>query len=223
MPSSDERGGRSFQTVTPISKSSSGVFSIFTVLFGFFIAAAVALSGLFVGIAVFTVAFVGGDLVVNRLESIQGEFEETDNHKIKRSEIWKSTLQIIEANPIAGTGLGAYAVSITPYDTFTGRFALEQAHNDYLELLAGGGIISFLLMVIFFVILSKRVREQMTNTTDLRQASCLGAAAGIFGVLLHSLVEFGLHTIINSLIFTVLVVIIAARIPAESEFRQVEN
>ncbi len=179
--------------------------------------AAIALSSLFVGIAIFTVAFVGGDPVVDRLESIQGEFEETDNRNIKRGEIWKSTLKIIEANPIAGTGFGAYAVSITPYDKFTGRFALEQAHNDYLELLAAGGIIAFLLMLIFIVILSKRVREQMTETTGLRQASCLGAATGIFGVLLHSTVEFGLHIIINSLIFTILVVIIAARIPAERE------
>jgi len=72
-------------------------------------------------------------------------------------------------------------------------------------------------MLTFLVILFNRIREQITTTTGLRQASCLGAAAGIFGVMLHSIAEFGLHTIVNALVFTVLVVIVAACIPTERE------
>jgi hypothetical protein len=42
---------------------------------------------------------------------------------------------------------------------------------------------------------------------------------GIFGVLLHSMVDFGLHIIINALIFIVLVVIATARIPQFEELQ----
>jgi hypothetical protein len=35
------------------------------------------------------IAFVGGDTVVSRFETIQGEIQENSENKIRRSEIWE--------------------------------------------------------------------------------------------------------------------------------------
>jgi hypothetical protein len=40
----------------------------------------------------------------------------------------------------------------------------------------------------------------------------MGALIGIFGVAVHSLVDFGLHVTINALVLTALVVIATARV-----------
>jgi hypothetical protein len=39
------------------------------------------------------------------------------------------------------------------------------------------------------------------------RAACLGALTGMFGVVVHSFVDFGLHITINALLFLTLLVI----------------
>jgi O-antigen ligase len=170
-------------------------------------------SCLFFGMAVFAIAFIGGDPLVSRIETIQSEMQsETDDRKIQRSEIWQSTIELIEANPIAGVGFGAYPAAITAYDKSSGERSLQQAHNDYLETLANGGIVAFLLMLIFLAALVKNTCRQLVLTDHFRRASCFGAAIGMFAALLHSFTDFGFHTTINALVFVVLIVIAVAPI-----------
>lgn len=169
------------------------------------------------GMIVFIVSFVGGDPVVNRLETIQTETAENKEKKVRRREFWMSTIKLIKENPVVGVGFGAYPAAITKYDESTGQFSLQQAHNDYLELLANGGIIAFFLALIFFGIAIKRMSKQFSIGNSLRQGSCLGAALGLSGILLHSVVDFGLHTTINSLICVVLIVIATANVKTMNE------
>jgi O-antigen ligase len=169
-------------------------------------------SFLFLGIAVFMIAFIGGDTVASRIETIHSEAVENETTKLHRREIWQATWQVIKETPIAGVGFGAYPAAITKHDTLSGRLSLQEAHNDYLEVLAGGGIIAFLLMLSFYGILFKEIYRQLKSGDPLRRASCLGAATGIFGVMLHSLVDFGLHIFVNALVFIVLVVLATAEI-----------
>ena len=51
------------------------------------------------------------------------------------------TLEIIKAHPYFGTGLGAFGVIYTKYDSRNGLFRLEQVHNDYLQVFSDGGIV----------------------------------------------------------------------------------
>lgn len=179
---------------------------------------AVAACCIFAVASVLLIAFVGGDAVASRIESIQGEIKSTDDGKIRRSEIWQSTIELIKHHPVAGVGFGAYAVGITRFDKFPGDWPLEQAHNDYLEIVANGGIIAFLLTLFFFAVLFVRIRGQLNSPASrLRNASCFGAATGIVGVMLHSFVDYGLHVTINALIFVILVVISTARLSGFEE------
>ena len=56
-----------------------------------------------------------------------------------------------------------------------------------------------------------RTRENLAARNRFRRAACLGAAIGIAGVAVHSLVDFGLHTIVNALVFTTLIVIATSK------------
>lgn len=183
---------------------------------------AILFSSLLFGFAAFIISFVGSDSVVNRIETIQEEMAESKTGKISRREIWLATFELIKANPVVGVGFGAYPLAITAYDKSSGELALQQAHNDYLEVLANGGIIAFTLMLIFIILLIKKISVQINSGSSLRRASCFGATVGIFGIMLHSLVDFGLHIIINALILIILVVLATAKINPRSE-KQLKN
>ena len=118
---------------------------------------------------------------------------------------------MIKAHPVAGVGFGGYWTAITNYHDASGAFTPQEAHNDYLELLASGGLISCVLVVWFVAVFLKRARENLSSLDPYRRALCLGALTGIFGVLIHSFVDFGLHVTINALVFCVLMVIAAYR------------
>jgi len=156
------------------------------------------------------VSWVGGEAVVNNFELAGIAFSQQggiDREKTSRKEIWSSTWKLIKAHPVAGAGFGGYWIAITKYHDATGEFTPQEAHNDYLELLASGGIIGCALVAWFVVAFLKRARENLRSSDPYRRALCLGALTGIFGVLIHSFVDFGLHVTINALIFCTLMVI----------------
>lgn len=176
------------------------------------ITAAAGAAILVFGIAVFLVAFVGGDAVVSRMEQVSQEIAATETEKVNRSGIWRASWELIKDRPLAGAGFGAYGVAITRFDQTGGRFSLQQAHNDYLELLAGGGILALVLASVFAGLVLKKSLAEFDTADNFRRAACFGAALGMIGVLLHSLVDFGLHVVNNALVFVVLIVIAVARV-----------
>lgn len=178
---------------------------------------ALSFMALLFGIAVFTVAFVGGDSAAGRLEDIQSEIQDDKSTKLQRLDIWQATWGLIKDNPIVGIGFGAYPSAITKYDTAPGKMSLQQAHNDYLEVAAAGGLTAVLLMLFFIIIVVKRIQKQFFSPNKFRRASCFGAVLGICGVLLHSVTDFGLHVLVNALVFTILVVIATADIDRSGE------
>ena len=153
--------------------------------------------------------WVGGEGLVTRLEATRGEFGEKDaSHQgVTRLRIWQATGQMIKAHPIAGVGLGGYWAAIPTYHDASGILTPQQAHNDYLELLASGGVVGLAIGVWFVVVVFKRARANLRSPRPFRRAACLAALIGITGVAVHSLVDFGLHRMINAMVFTALIII----------------
>lgn len=166
-----------------------------------------ALCSLVFALIVTTVVFVGGDKVVTRIERIKDELRSVDSNVVNRKHIWNSTIELIKNQPILGVGFGGYAAAIPRYDKSGGAFYLEQAHNDYLEILANGGIVGFALFGAFGAIVVSRLLRNLKSRDQFTKSCAFGASLGIFGVLIHSFVDFGLHIMINALILAVLVVI----------------
>jgi O-antigen ligase len=151
--------------------------------------------GLFMG-----VVLLGGEFSLNRfIDSVN-----TDDPTTGRAHFWSVTLDIIKANPVAGTGLGAFGVIYTRYDTRNGLYRLEQAHNDYLQVLSDAGVVGGVLAFTFVVILFYRGFQRAKSRDDFRRGVALAALGGCFAVLIHSFFDFTLHTTSNALLFLVL-------------------
>jgi O-antigen ligase len=162
------------------------------------------------GGAIATVIVVGGDPLAGRLESVSAELNrKTSDSYILRQNIWRATWELIKDHPISGVGFGGYWIAITKYHRASGEATPQEAHNDYLELLASGGLIGLSIGVWFIVALVATARSRLRTRDNYVRAVTLGALAGILTVGVHSLVDFGLHNTINALIFTVLVAIIS--------------
>ncbi len=161
--------------------------------------------------AIATVVFVGGDPLGGRLEAVPLELDRQAAQTLTlRQSIWRATWDMIKDHPIAGVGFGGYAVAIPKYHVASGEVTPQEAHNDYLELLASGGLIGFALCVWFVVVFLAAARSQMRTPISFPylRAARFGALAGILTVCIHSLVDFGLHITVNAFVFTALVSIV---------------
>ena len=153
------------------------------------------LVGLFLG-----VMLLGGEFSINRfIDSVN-----TDDPTTGRAHFWSVTLDIIRAHPYLGTGLGAFGVIYTRYDTRNGLYRLEQAHNDYLQVLSDGGVVGAFLALSFVVLLFYKGIVRARSKDDFRRGVALASLGGCFAVLVHSFFDFTLHTTSNALLFLVL-------------------
>jgi len=142
----------------------------------------------------------GGEAALSRMVGTVN----SDDPTTGRAHFWSVTLDIIRDHPVVGAGLGSYGLAYTPHDSRNGAFRLEQAHNDYLQVMADAGIIGVCL-TIFFIIVLFRTGFARRETDDLfRRGVATGALAGCFAVLVHSFFDFTLHTTANALLFLML-------------------
>lgn len=155
--------------------------------------------------------WIGGQSLTSRLETVTtdaGVEGNEGNAGVRRLEIWRATWRMIKDHPLAGVGFNGYWAAIPRYHNASGELTPQQAHNDYLELLASGGIIGVALVAWFLFLCIKRARRSFQSTDNFRRAASMGACAGLFGVAVHSMVDFGLHVTINALIAMALIVIV---------------
>jgi O-antigen ligase len=182
----------------------------------------VTLGAILLAATLIGIIWVGGEQIVSRFETIQdevaGEVQE-DNSGVRRKEIWSATWEMIKEHPLAGVGIGGYWTAIPQYHHASGKMTPRQAHNDYLELLASGGVIGILLGGWFVFLLVKFARACLRSNDSFRRAACLGSLAGLIGISIHSLVDFGLHIPINALICLTLVAIATVNGRVEEETR----
>jgi O-antigen ligase len=143
---------------------------------------------------------LGGSGVFTRLVGTAN----ADDPTTGRTHFWSVTLEVIKAYPIVGSGLGSFGVIYTRYDSRNGFYRLEQAHNDYLQTLADGGILGGILGLAFLIILFGKGFARRETDDKFRRGVATGALAGCFAVLIHSFFDFTLHTTSNALLFLVL-------------------
>ena len=128
----------------------------------------------------------------------------TDDPTTGRAHFWSVTVDIIKTHPWIGSGLGSFGVVYTGYDSRNGMYRLEQAHNDYLQVLSDGGIVGALIGLFFVVNLFRMGFMRRDSRDDFRRGVATAAMAGCFAVLVHSFFDFTLHTTANALLFLVL-------------------
>lgn len=161
-----------------------------------------------------TTLWLGGDQLSTGVETAASEMSAKGDERhegARRRDIWRATLLMARAHPLAGAGLGAYWAEIPVYHDASGVLTPEQAHSEYLELLASGGLIGVVLFAWFIVALLQRIQRVLETYTAAQRLFAIGAVIGIVGVAVHSLVDFGLHMPANALVFVMLLAMLSLR------------
>lgn len=121
-----------------------------------------------------------------------------------RFSIWDDTLKIASDFWLTGTGLNTYGISTLHYQTALPGQHLREAHNDYLQLAAEGGLLLAVPITvtaaIFCLDVRRRLREDLGSIWWIR----MGAVAGLLAVAVQSVAEFSLQMPGNAALFSVL-------------------
>jgi O-antigen ligase len=129
-----------------------------------------------------------------------------------RLKIGGDCLKIFAQKPMLGWGLGTFPIIYPSFRSFYTNLFVNQAHNDYAQLLVETGLLGFGLMLWFVFRLygygfptSRRWEFKWDGAVSL--AALLGCTA----LLLHSLVDFNLHIPANAALFYVLCALAVSR------------
>jgi O-antigen ligase len=150
--------------------------------------------------------FVGGESSLTRLAETAASQDITTD----RAHIWRVTLDVITNNLPLGAGLGAFGVAYTAYDTYSGLERVEQAHNDYLQVLADAGLVGLAVGGLFLFLIIRLGMQASRSSNLFRRGVAVGAFSGIFAILVHSIFDFVLHTTAISILFLVLAGLLVA-------------
>jgi len=155
------------------------------------------------------VLLLGGDAPLSRGIGLTTQADVSSG----RLHFWSVGWQIFTAHPIIGAGLDAFGTAFSQYDTWNGNFRVEQAHNEYLQILADAGILGLLCIAAFIFLLFRQGLQRIgAEHSHFRRSVAVGALAGCFGILIHSFFDFPLRTPANAFFFLLFVVFATASI-----------
>jgi O-antigen ligase len=122
------------------------------------------------------------------------QFQEVGTELVSRRSAWSEALAIFRQYPLTGTGLYTYDTIALLYLQQDFDHHLSAAHNDYLQLLAEGGMllaIPFVACVVAFVAaVRRRFLEEDSVTAYWIRA---GAVTGLLAIALQEAGEFPLQ------------------------------
>jgi hypothetical protein len=148
------------------------------------------------------VVWAGADTMIARFAAVQSDAG-------GRIEAWRDTTRIIRDFPLFGTGMGSYPRAMLIYQTADRERMYAQAHNEYLQILAEGGVLVSLPAAVVLVLVIAGIRRRLNADADSPTTFWVraGAIAGLVGIATQSLVEFSLQIPGNRVPFVILLAI----------------
>ncbi len=155
--------------------------------------------------------WLGGKELTTRVTSISSE----TRHEISggmRLSIDRDALRMFRSRPVLGWGLGSFPVVYPQFRSFYTNFFVNEAHNDYLQLLTETGLLGFGLMIWFVVVVYRTGLRKIANwTSSVTGGVTLACLLGVTGILVHSFFDFNLEIPANAALFYVFCTLAAAR------------
>jgi O-antigen ligase len=154
--------------------------------------------------------------VVTQLKSLRSPLSPAVSGN--RIVIAKDSVRMFLDRPLAGWGLDTFPIVYPRYRSFATDVFINAAHNDYVQLMAEGGLVGtaatlWFLLVLFRAGMRKPHDEPGTDDDHVRVA----AFVAVCGVLVHSLTDFNLHIPANAALFYVMCALAATPVlPAAS-------
>ena len=177
--------------------------------------------GGFVVLVIIFLVWMGGNELTRRLISIHSEAREEITGGVRLT-IDRDCLRMFLKRPFVGWGLGTFPTVYPQFRSFYTNFFVNEAHNDYLQLLVETGLAGLSVALWFLILVFRKAAGRMKNWTETA-TGCLTVAAllGCIGILVHSLLDFNLQIPANAALFFVLCVIASGAPLQESKRRRV--
>lgn len=138
-------------------------------------------------------------------ETIAARFATANPANInERLPIWQDTWPMVRDFWLTGTGLNTYGVATLLYQTAQPDVHLREAHNDYLQLLAEGGLLLAVPIACALAVFVRDVRRRFQRSHGSSYWLRLGAVTGLLAIGAQSVVEFSLQMPGNAVLFAVL-------------------
>jgi len=120
--------------------------------------------------------------------------------------IWNDTLQLARRYPLAGIGLNTFGTATLFYQTVSLDKHFDAAHNDYLQLLAEGGILVCVPAVLVIVVFMRTVRRRFADSPPEGTSYWIriGAVTGIAAIAVQEIVDFSLQIPGNAVLLAVM-------------------
>ena len=159
-----------------------------------------------------------GSLAWAGLDTAVSKFVQADRGRasaVGRLGAWRDTLRIIRDFPLVGTGLNTYGTAMLLYQSDNRAVSFQEAHNDYLQLAAEGGLLVGVPALATVALFVRTVRQRFREAPKVGSTYWLrvGALLGIVSIALQSLVEFSLQMPGNAALFAVLAAIAVHQSP----------
>jgi O-antigen ligase len=126
----------------------------------------------------------------------------------RRLAIWHDTLGLIRAFPITGAGAGSYAAAMRVYQTSDRAYTWNEAHDQYLQVAAEGGLLLAVPVVTGLVALTVAAWRSLRRRDDAMHWMRLGASAGLVAVAVQAIWETGLSLPANGMLAAVAAAIV---------------
>jgi len=163
------------------------------------------------------ILLVGGTTVTDRLSTFHTEAH-TELSTGLRLTVAKDCARMFADRPLLGFGLGTFPTAYPPYQSFYTNIFVNEAHDDYMQLLVEMGLAGFGVMVWFLVLLARAAwRKLKSGKLGVNGGLALAGSLGCVGILVHSLFDFNLQVASNAAWFYALAAMVAA--PSVSEPR----
>jgi O-antigen ligase len=164
---------------------------------------------IFLVLGIGLLAWLGGGELSQRLASIHSETR-TEISGGTRLDIDRDALKMSARKPVSGWGLGVFPDIYPQFRSFHTNFFINEAHNDYLQLLVEMGGLGFATMLWFVWMVYREGAKKLANwMEDTNGAVALAAMLGATGILVHSFVDFNLQVPANAALFYVLCTVAA--------------
>ena len=125
---------------------------------------------------------------------------------LSRFDAWRDGWEVVRDFPVLGTGLNTYSPAMLFYQKRNPGFHMAQAHNDYLQLAAEGGVIVVLAAAGTGIVLINAMRRTLRAAQIEARGYWVrtGSAVGLMAIAFQEIAEFSLQIPANAFLFCTL-------------------
>jgi O-antigen ligase len=141
------------------------------------------------------------------LEAAVSRFDTAAEDAGGRIGAWRDTIRMIRDFPIFGVGLNGYGTAMLIYQSGERRMFYREAHNDYLQVVAEGGVLFAVPAALAAGLIAFQIRKRFREARDTPMIWWLraGAVSALAGIAAQSVIEFSLQMPGNTALFLVIV------------------